>query len=435
MTIKDFKKLELPDAPGVYFFRGQKREILYIGKAVSLSTRVRSYFSDDLLVTRGPLVASIVAKARSVEYVKTDSVLEALILEANLIKKHQPPGNSASKDDKSFNYVVITREDYPRVLVVRGKDLAENKLEARSLKLKAFYGPFPHGLQFRVALKIIRKIFPFRTACTPCPHVSATSQHLSAFNPHRSASSPHKCKPCFDAQIGLCPGACVGRITEKEYAKIIKQLQLFFGGKKKKLLKTLEKEMKACAKAQEFEKADEIKKRLFALTHIQDVALIRNEFRAPTSRSFRIEAYDVAHMSGAHTVGVMTVVAAGEADKSQYRKFRIRAETGGSDTDALKEVIARRFEHSEWPSPRLIVVDGGNAQKNAAEKLLKGFGLEIPIVAVTKDEKHRPQKIVGDKSLIATHGASILLANAEAHRFAIKYFRQKQRREALQRRL
>lgn len=424
MTVKELKKAKLPDAPGVYFFLGPKKEILYIGKATSLSGRVKSYFSDDLIVTRGPLLVDMVTKAHSVKYETTDSVLEALILEANLIKKHQPHYNTESKDDKSFNYVLITKEEYPRVVVMRGKDLAENSPKAfarggsslggKSLKFKATFGPFPHGQQFKEALKLIRKIFPFRTTCLPA-----------------QPGEPHQGKPCFDAQIGLCPGVCTGEITKEEYEKIIQQLRFFFEGKKKKLIKTLEREMKMYAKAEEFENAEKIKKRLFALTHIQDVALIRYEFRSPRSRSFRIEAYDIAHMSGTHTVGVMTVITAGEADKSQYRKFRIRSKTGGSDTDALKEVIARRFDHPEWVYPRLIIVDGGKAQKNAAERLLKTFGVEIPVVAVTKDEKHRPMKMLGERTLIATHGPAILLANAEAHRFAIKYFREKQRGELL----
>lgn len=422
MTIKELKKAKLPDAPGVYFFLGPKREILYIGKATSLFGRVKSYFSDDLIVTRGPLLVDMVTKAHSVKYETTDSVLEALILEANLIKKHQPHYNTESKDDKSFNYVLITKEEYPRVVVMRGKDLAENAFKAKSLKLKASYGPFPHGLQFKEALKLVRKIFPFRTTCTPC-----TLQRDSASSLRLSAG----CKPCFDAQIGLCPGVCTGEVSRKEYGKYIRHLRLFFEGKKKKLVKTLEREMKMYAKAEEFENAEKIKKRLFALTHIQDVALIRYEFRSPQSRSFRIEAYDIAHISGTHTVGVMTVVMAGEADKSQYRKFRIRTKAGGSDVAALKEVIARRFDHPEWVYPRLVVVDGGKAQKNAAERLLKTFGVEIPVVAVTKDEKHRPMKMLGERTLIAAHGPAILLANAEAHRFAVKYFREKQRRELL----
>src|SRR5665213_2192238 len=126
MTLEQFKKIvkTMPDAPGVYFFLGPKKETLYIGKATDLRSRVRSYFATDLHQTRGPLLVEMIAKARALRCEATDSVLEALILEANLIRREQPPYNTMLKDDKSFNYVIITKEDFPRVLVVRGRELA-----------------------------------------------------------------------------------------------------------------------------------------------------------------------------------------------------------------------------------------------------------------------------------------------------------------------
>src|SRR3989338_5633861 len=152
---------KLPDEPGVYFFRKGKN-ILYIGKATSLRSRVKSYFSKDLFETRGPKIIKILSQINKIDYKITDSVLEALILEANLIKKYQPIGNSVQKDDKSFNYVVITKEAFPRVLIVRG-----NELPDWAEGVKATFGPFPHGLELREGLKIIRKIFPFRDTCSP----------------------------------------------------------------------------------------------------------------------------------------------------------------------------------------------------------------------------------------------------------------------------
>ena len=134
MTGQYLKKIKLPDSPGVYFFK-RNSEILYIGRATSLKDRVRSYFSKDLIETRGQLIVSMIEKAKTLDFEKTDSVLEAIILESNLIKKYQPPYNTDEKDDKSFNYVVIINDDYPIVLLVRGKDL---HLKAQSSKLKAF---------------------------------------------------------------------------------------------------------------------------------------------------------------------------------------------------------------------------------------------------------------------------------------------------------
>src|SRR3989344_3590674 len=123
MNSQDLKKFNLPDAPGVYFFLGRSRKILYIGKATSLKDRVKSYFVRDILMTRSPLIAKMLEQAKKVELIETDSVLEALLLEVSEIKKHQPIFNSKEKDDKSYNYVTITEEDYPRLLIIRGKNL------------------------------------------------------------------------------------------------------------------------------------------------------------------------------------------------------------------------------------------------------------------------------------------------------------------------
>jgi len=143
----------LPDKPGVYFFR-MGDVVIYIGKATSLRSRVKSYFSKDLIATRGPMILDMTVKADTVEYQVTDSVLEALILEANLIKKYKPKYNTKEKDNKSFNYVCITKDKLPRVLIIRGRGL--NKKEYNKV-----YGPFPNGMQLREAMKIVRRIFPY----------------------------------------------------------------------------------------------------------------------------------------------------------------------------------------------------------------------------------------------------------------------------------
>jgi len=214
MKRQDLIKKKLPDAPGVYFFLGRpsKRDlglgsrkpesgdragkILYIGRATSLRSRVRSYFDARLADTRGPAIVVMVEEARGVRYEQTDSVLEALILEANLIKKHQPKYNTKEKSDKSFNYIVITKEDFPRVLLMRERELL---LKTKNYKLITSIGPFPHGSVLREALKIVRKIFPFRDKCTPYG------------SPYGSQTSIGSKRGCFNRQIGLCPGVCTGR--------------------------------------------------------------------------------------------------------------------------------------------------------------------------------------------------------------------------------
>lgn len=439
---------KLPDNPGVYIFRGPKREILYIGKATSLKSRVASYFRRDLIATRGPILVGMVESAKSVDHIETDSVLEALILEAHLIKKHQPPFNTKEKDNKSFNYVVITDEEYPRVLTMRGREL-ESGLLANGYKLKTSFGPFPQGSVLREALNIVRKIFPFRDKCTPCKQLTTNTAtrttdnlQLTTDNIRKSKHDKQlttKCRPCFNAQLGLCPGVCAGMISKTEYAKNIRRIKLFFEGKKKTLISGLERDMKAAAKNLKFEEANRIKKMVFALNHIQDIALLKENFLRSSasglhsSASFRIEAYDVAHISGTNVVGVMVVVEEGEPKKSDYRKFKIRT-SKNDDNASLLEMLERRFNHSEWPMPKLIVVDGGKAQVNTAEKALKAWGLSIPVVGVVKDEHHRAKKILGIKKvgplvvprsdLYVSLERAILLANSEAHRFAVGFHRQ-----------
>lgn len=411
MNREDLVKKKLPDAPGVYFFLGAKKEILYIGKATSLRNRVRSYFAKDLREKRSELIEQMVQKAKTVEVTETDSTLEALILETNLIRTHKPHYNTRSKDDKSYNHLIITNEEWPRVLVVRGKDLTERFTEK---EIKYHFGPFPSGQLFREALKIIRRLFKYYD----------TDKPLGA-----ERSKVVKGRIDFNRQIGLYPE----QGNKAEYTKTIRHVRLFFEGKKRQLITELERDMLAAAKIEAFEEAGRLKKKIFALEHIQDVALIQDDRKVyRDDRTVRIEAYDVAHLGGDDMVGVMTVVEGEEPKKSEYRKFKIQSLTSSNDPAALKEILTRRLNHPEWPLPQIIVVDGAAAQKNAAEFVLRKYGVVIPVVAVTKDERHKPVRVVASLKLRERYENQILLANAEAHRFAITYHRQKRQRRQLQ---
>ena len=442
MNKKDFKKFIIPDSPGVYFFLKGKK-ILYVGKATSLRDRVRSYFGNDLIGTRGPIVLEMVFQANNIKIQKTDSVLEALILEASLIKKYQPKYNTKEKSDKSFNYVCITKEEIPKVIIIREHNLQEksNNFGKYTLgdigqgthfsknhyfspaNLSAIFGPFPNSSQLKEALRIIRKIFPFLD--------EKSKNYLE-----------------FYKQINLVPDLN----NKKLYRQNIKNIILFFSGKKQQILRNLHKEMSEYSKLNQFEKAGEIKRQIFALQHINDVSLIKRtkEFSLgglsqadgprvsaplvsgdsdPIKRDsfgsfdylFRVEAYDVAHMSGRNMVGVMTVIEDGEVKKSEYKKFKIKTQTGSNDTGALAEILERRLAHTEWQYPKLIVVDGGKAQTNTARKILSKYGIQIPVVSVLKNEHHKPKAIMGDKVYAKKYETEILLANSEAHRFAIAY--------------
>ncbi len=402
MEQKDLQKKKLPDKPGVYYFLGKRKEILYIGKATSLRSRVRSYFDGALDVKRSSLIANMVKDAKSIAWTETPSVLEALILEVNLIRTHKPRCNTISKDDKSFNHLVITKEEFPRVLVIRGKDL-----DGHDDEYQYVFGPFPNSSLFREALSLIRKLFKYYDAKA---NLGDTRSKLA-----RGTID-------FNRQIGLYPDGA----SKAEYARTIRHIKLLFEGKKETIIKDLEKEMMRCAKKEEFEKASVLKKRIFALQHIHDISLIKDEFRVhKDDKGIRIEAYDIAHMGGKDMVGVMTVVVGREQTPGQYRKFIIRDCEGSNDPKALREVLVRRLRHPEWPFPDLIVVDGSTAQKNAIEHVLRKNDLLIPVVGVVKDEHHKPKRIIGPSKLIAEHEKAIILANAESHRFAITFHRKK----------
>ncbi|HVW82420.1 MAG TPA: UvrB/UvrC motif-containing protein [Candidatus Paceibacterota bacterium] len=412
MERADLKKLELPDVPGVYLFK-QGRKVLYVGKATSLRDRVRSYFDDDLIATRGPRIVDMVTRADHVSYEAAPTVLEALVCEAALIRKHRPPANVEGKDDKTFLYACITKEEIPRVLAIRGKDIDFKNKRGEGWKLAKIYGPFPSGYQLREGLRLIRRIFPFYD--TPKP-VGAAGKH-------------HRAREEFYRQVGQYPRG-LGRA---EYLRNIRSVSLFLAGSTKELRRGLERQMKAAAKQERFEEAAEARRQLFALDHIQDVSLIKDEnleeARA-SSAGARIEAYDTAHLAGTNAIGVMVVIEDGRPKKSAYRTFRIRGFKKNDDVGSLREILSRRLNHPEWEYPRAIVVDGGKPQKRAAEEVLKAAGFAIPVAAVVKDERHRPREVIG-AARAGVNVADAVLANAEAHRFSLSRHRRARSRAIL----
>jgi len=410
MERTDLSKLDLPDCPGVYLFtkgRGRSKEVLYIGKATSLRDRVRSYFDDDLIATRGPRVVDVITRADTVSHEPTPTVLEALVREAALIREFQPVGNVEGKDDKTFLYAYITDEEIPRVLTARGKDIDFEHKRIGAVRYTAVHGPFPSGPQLREALRLIRRIFPFYD--TPKP-IGAKSKHQRA-------------RIEFNTQIGQYPRD----MERKEYLRSVRNVSLFLSGRVKTLRATLTKEMNQAAKEERFEDAMVIRKQLFALDHVQDVSLIREERMGDKKPGPRLEAYDTAHISGTNTIGVMTVIEDGAPVKRDYRTFKIRT-SKNDDIKSLKEILSRRLGHPEWPLPRAFVVDGGKTHKKATEEVLREVGIGIPVVAVVKDEKHRPREVIGALRTGISE-ADAVLANAEAHRFALSNHRKARQRE------
>ncbi len=382
MTLKDQAK-KLPLSPGVYQYIGDKNEILYIGRATSLRRRVLQYFRPDI----DPRIGEMVSLAKKIKHFKTDSVLEAVILEANLIKKHWPKYNVRDKDNRSFVWLAFTSGDYPKPLIVRERELS--KFPAGKTKV---FGPFPNAALLKEALKLLRRIFPYSTC------------------------KPNTGKPCFDYQINLCPGTCMGEITPAEYQKNIKALTLIFSGQKKLLLKQLAKSNPQA---------------VAALKHINDVSLIsRSELTAGQSQANRIEAYDISHFSGKETVGAMSVFVDGAPDKASYRLFNIKT-VGNNDLFALAEMVNRRLNHDEWPLPEIFLIDGGKPQIDFLQKVFDERRIARPVIGISKlagDRLVFPAKTSkSTKELAEQLKPTLLYARDEAHRFSNSARRRKMR--------
>lgn len=422
MILLDLEQFNLPDNPGVYFFMGTSPspegggsgrgpEILYIGKATSLKSRVKSYFDNDILHTRGLHIGKMVSLAKGVTFIETRSVLEALLLETELIKKHKPKYNTISKDDKSYFVLVITDEDFPRVVLARIKDIDQKEnvllkskfLGEAGVKIKRMFGPYPSGQYAKESLKLIRRIFPFRDKC-------------NVFD----KKTPWKKQPCFSYQIGLCPGVCAGVCDKKKYARIIERLITFLEGDGEKVRKDLEEDMQKFSRELKFEEAQKVKETLFALEHIRDAHLISRDINEE-DRGVRIEGYDIAHLSGKERVGVMTVVLGGVVAKHEYKKFKISTDKN-DDLGGLKELFERRVKHLDWGVPDVIVVDGDERHVTVVEKILQENNLSsVNVVAVTKNKSHKASKLLGAIEILEKYQKEIILVNVEAHRFALSY--------------
>ncbi|MDP3057702.1 MAG: GIY-YIG nuclease family protein [bacterium] len=404
----------LPSSPGVYFFRDKSGKLLYIGKAINLKRRVSSYFqSAGGRIKSDSRIQEMVGRIAKIDYRKTDSVIEALILEANLIRRHQPFYNVKLKDDKSFVNIAISKEEFPRVFIIRQRA----KRLFKNIKIKKIYGPYPSADTARTALKILRRIFSFR-----------------GLEKTREGER-------FYREILAIPE------EKARYAKGIKNLMLFLSGKKKRIIGDLKKEMRELAKNKNYEEAGQARDKIFALEHIQDVALIKGsgwtEDLETQKAPLRIEAYDISNIFGEYAVGSMVVFTKGKIDKDEYRRFRIRQVKGISDTDMLAEVLSRRLKHSEWKMPDLMIIDGGAGQLNAVKKIIKEKGLDIPLLSIAKGPTRKGEKLFMTKNVYLDSTGLVRLGSSrlapsldkkiifairdESHRFAISYYRKLKR--------
>jgi len=371
--IKD-KIRKAPKSPGIYFWLNKAGEILYIGRATSLRNRLSQYLQTGI----EPRIQEMVKQAVNIKYQVTASLLEAIILEAKNIKNHWPKYNVKDRDDRSFIYIFIPKGAFPRPLIIRGREL--DKL---ALSRGKVFGPYQSFQLINGALRLIRRIFPYSTC---------------------QAHSGHA---CFDYQIGLCPGTCLGKISASEYQKNINNICLLLNGDKKRLLTKLMRE-----------NPDKIK----SLEHLQDVSLLSREENLQEIKISRLEGYDISHHAGRESYGAMVVSENGEASPAEYRLFKIKTAPAGDDERALLEVLIRRFKHQEWPLPELIMIDGGSPQISFLTKELAKNNINIPLIGLSKFGN---DKLVfstsarkGLKILAENIKPTLLKLREEAHRFA-----------------
>ena len=408
----------LPLASGVYLMKDAGGRVIYVGKAVNLRKRVRSYFRPSRGISSKTDV--LVNEIRAIDHIETASEAEALLLEASLIKKYQPKYNVELKDDKSYPYIEITGEPFPRISLIRR--VAFERGQARDAKGAVYYGPYVSAGLIREALTIIRRIFHFR-ACDPFPR-----------------------EACLDYHIGLCDAPCIGNITRKDYARNIRNVRLILEGEKDVLYKNLKVEMADMSRKHEFEQAAKTRDQIRAIgalysgtrdiNYFKEAEQLQRALNLPRLPE-RVETFDISNIMGNQAVGSMVSFFSGKPDKSNYRRFRIRPvgslreEVASiNDCQMLADIIRRRYSRLKREGlifPDLIVVDGGKGQLSAAVAALASLEVQIPIMSIAKREEEVFLPGKRDPVRLSPDSLALQLVQRmrdEAHRFAISYHRQ-----------
>ncbi len=371
------KKLEkklagLPTSPGVYFHKNTKSEIIYIGKAANLRNRVRQYFQASRY--RDPKTDQLVSEISDVDWTELESEVDALFVEAELVRRYLPPYNILLRDDKSLQYVRIDiKSDYPTVSVVRRPldDGAE------------YFGPYLNGYALKKSLRYLRRAFPYSTSQVPGQKRASLHYHL-----------------------GMDPGLEDGRTSLQDYRSNLKKLIQYLKGNRVALINQIEKEMKQAAGARDFEQAAKLRNQLFALRSLSKQILFGDHELQDASKDLaleqlgkvigigqpllRIEGFDISHHQGTDTVASMVVFASGLPQKTAYRKFKLRI-PGNDDFAHMAEALSRRLSktnQAKWPLPNLFLIDGGKGQLAAAFKILVDYGLSNQgVVGLAKREE------------------------------------------------
>ncbi len=441
------KLKELPKDPGVYFHKNMAGEIIYVGKAAVLRNRVRQYFQASR--SRDPKTEALVAEIADTDWMVVDSEIEALFLEAEMVRRYMPRYNILLRDDKSMSYIRIDYDsDYPTVSTTR-RPLDDG---AR------YFGPYLSTMSVRQALKLLRRIFPFATARTSGQKRATLYYHL-----------------------GLDPGLEEGKTSLDEYRSNLRKLIAVIEGKRKAIERELEKEMKALAKTKDFERAAIVRNQLFSLQNLTRQMIFSDKEFLDISKDHalnelvdllglekfphRIEGYDISHMSGTDVVASMVVFTNGVSNKGEYRKFKTKKDHN-NDFYNMNETITRRFtffggrtsemekmlhnNKNDWKMqiPGLVLIDGGKGQLDAATAARDQAGYsQTPFIGLAKREeqiviqKHKSNVTLNLATLhtlggFVTESEDFILVNVphntnlvkllqrirdESHRFAVSY--------------
>jgi excinuclease ABC subunit C len=425
------KARSLPTSPGVYLMKDALGRVIYIGKAVNLRSRVGSYFTQQAQIDRR--TAELVPEIRDIDIIETDSEVDALLLEARLIKDTQPRFNQELKDDKTFPYLEITtREDFPRVEFTRKPRSSGTKL----------YGPFTSAKKLRGTIAVLQRIFRFRTCSLD---INEDDERWRWF------------RPCLLASINQCTAPCNLRISKEDYRKDIQRLRMFLDGKKVRLLKQMNKEMQEASKELHFEKAARIRDEIEALENLnlrgdleehaqpevfyidpkKGIAGLKKIFKLPKLPR-RIEGIDIAHLQGKETVASLVQFIDGLPFKHGYKRYKIRTVEGVDDFAAIREVVSRRLRRLEKEGelfPDILLIDGGKGQLSSALSAMKAIGVDPPFtisLAKREEEVYVPGETQPRRLSKHSFGLRLLqYIRDESHRFAQQYHHVLRRKSTL----
>lgn len=371
MSVLNQKLAELPNNPGVYLYKDKYGQIIYVGKAAVLKNRVRQYFQKGRPTDTKTQV--LVSEIVDVDWITVDSEIDALFLEAELIRRYKPKFNILLRDDKSTVYVRINyKDDYPSVTLTR-----------RPLDDKAtYFGPYFSAHSVKKALHHLRKIFPYSTHSRTVPK-----------------------RACLQYHLGLCPGLEEGNTTLAAYKQDLKKLMQYLRGERVQLTRQIESDMKSAAKSKDFERAALLRNQLSALKSLSKQIVFSDKEYLDISKDEglyglaqllglpkppkRVEGYDISHMSGTDNVASMVVFSNGVPNKTQYRKFKMNR-PGNDDFAHMDEAISRRLSEKNikaWGRADLILIDGGKGQLQAALEARQSVGENIPMIGLAKREE------------------------------------------------